>query len=498
MFAFAVHNARTGKLWLVRDRLGIKPLYYALERQRLVFASELTALLQHPSVERTVDPDAIAAYLYYQYVPTPHSIYRGIRKLEPGTYLEIDVRGGTVTQHRYWDLPVAVHRRPEAELREELDALLSEAIDLHGRSDVPFGAFLSGGLDSSLVVGFMRDRIGPVRAYSIGFAEEAYSELPWAQRAAADLGVDFIPGVASSQMALEMIPQLARHFGEPFGDSSAVPTWLVSRHAAADVKMVLSGDGGDELFGGYELYRLAKARPLAAQLPGVPGLMKFLSRWSPGAARRQAAYWHSLSSQELYDHCRRILPLEQVDRLMIAPMGFVPERLPILGGADDPTLPMQALDVRTYMLDDILTKVDRMSMANSLEVRVPLLDHKVVEFAFSLPPEMRLRRTSQGLVGKYLLKAIASKWFAPDFLHRRKMGFGIPVTEWLLGPLAGMVRERLDDWPSGLYDLVRHDRVMDIVNAFYRDRGASVPSSQIWVMLMLKVWWDEVHVRSAR
>lgn len=489
MFAFALHDPGAGRVFLVRDRLGIKPLYYRADRGRLAFASELGALVSESGQSGPVDPAALSIYLRYGYVPTPRTIYAGVEKLEPGHCLEIDLAGARWTKHRYWHLAPQIRRRLEAEALDELGALLRETVGLYVRSDVPFGAFLSGGVDSSTVTALMSEILSePVRSFSIGFAESEYSELAYAEEAATRLGTRHHAAVLEPTVTLPWLQSLAARFGEPFADSSCLPTWYVSHLAAAEVKMVLSGDGGDELFAGYASYpavleqsRLEREHPIKAALAGL-----VRRGGAPGRTAWHGAHWSTAHhrQRDAFSPGER----EALTGQLPAPEQDEEIRHP---ASADPVTRCQLRDVGTYLLDDILVKVDRMSMDNSLEVRVPLLDHKLVEFAFSLPLDLRLRRSGEQVVRKYLLKRAAERFFPRCFLDRPKWGFGIPIHSWLGGALRPLVRDLLETDAKDLAALVDPACVRSIVAAYYA--GAQERVAQVWCLLALRLWADAVR-----
>lgn len=485
MFAFALHDPKAGKVFLVRDRLGIKPLYYRADHGRIVFASELDALVLESGQVGPVDPAALSLYLRYGYVPTPRTIYVGVEKLEPGHCLEIDLAGARWIKHRYWHLAPQLRPRSEAEALDELEALLRETVGLYVRSDVPFGAFLSGGVDSSTVVALMSGILSqPVRSFSIGFAESEYSELAYAEEAATRLGTRHHAAMLEPTVTLPWLQSLAARFGEPFADSSCLPTWYVSHLAAAEVKMVLSGDGGDELFAGYASYpavleqaRLTHSRSLGAALADLVRRRR--------SAAGQSAHWSTAHHRQ-----RDAFSVPEREALTgrSAPPAFDEEiRLPANA---DPVTRCQLRDVGSYLLDDILVKVDRMSMDNSLEVRVPLLDHKLVEFAFSLPLELRLRQSGDHVVAKYLLKRAAERFFPRRFLDRPKWGFGIPIHAWLGGALRPLVGDLLESGAKELAALVDPATVRRVVAAYYAGEQGRV--GQVWCLLALRLWADVV------
>jgi asparagine synthase (glutamine-hydrolysing) len=497
MFAFALYDASNRRLFLVRDRVGIKPLYYCQSGRRFAFASELAALLAFPWLERKIDTASVAQYFRYAYVPTPATIYRGIHRLEPGCYLSIDTATGAISMHRYWDLAVAVAAGEEEARLERLNALLDDTIRLYVRSDVPFGSFLSGGVDSSLVTALMtRTLRDPVRTYSIGFRESPHSELGFAAEASRTVGTVHHERLLTPDLALQTLGRLAWHFGEPFGDSSSIPTYYVSREAAQHVKMVLSGDGGDELFGGYDSYRTAFADLSDPLYPAKRIVAGALRRMPVGDRLRTRLRRRAIGLLELQDSQRFIFDRNALQALLVAPDIPSPVRHRSAMGADaDVIAVLQAEDFKGYLPDDVLTKVDRMSMANSLEVRVPLLDHEIVEFAFALPLSLRLRGVRRGdrIETKHLLKRSAARFYPRQFLSRPKQGFGIPIVEWCVGPLRGLIVQRLTARRSALFDWVRREEVARLVAPLAAGRAEHV--AKLWSLLMFDLWLTEVHQR---
>ena len=490
MFAFAIHDPRQNKVYLVRDRLGIKPLYYRLSSEGIVFASELNAIAADAQ-RLEIDPDALSLYLRFGYVPAPRSIYKNVFKLEPGHYLTIDIAGRDIEKTCYWEVQSRVRQIGEDEAREELDALLRDTMKLYVRSDVPFGAFLSGGVDSSLVTALMSEALGErVRTFSIGFDDKQYSELPFASEAAERIGTAHHQEILQPNMSLSFLEGLAGRFGEPFADSSALPTWLVSQVAAREVKMVLSGDGGDELFAGYGSYPAVELVRRGTPMVPIYSVVAKLA-----ARTRVGAYAAARSGSWLNEHHRRRDTFRQEERLSLTGRSL-PERPDVVGAADDPVTWCQRRDVATYLPDDILAKVDRMSMAHSLEVRVPLLDHKIVEFAFSLPLSLRLRAGRNGFTGKYLLKRVAERFFPPAFLDRPKWGFGIPLQRWLEGPLKPMVCDLLGHGTGFAGDVLDGEQVRRVVREFYN--GRLERAGQVWTLLSLELWQGTSGARVGR
>ena len=389
--------------------------------------------------------------------------------------------------------------RSEEDWLEELNATLDEAIRLHVRSDVPFGAFLSGGMDSSIVTALMARQLDqPVRSFAIGFAEEAHSELPYAAAASRAIGSRHAERVVSPDLAEATFVTLARHFGEPFADSSAVPTFYVSEVAASEVKMVLSGDGGDELFAGYNSYQhtyrqqeASGVKASATSLVAAVGQMLTRRRRRAPTADRELAPF-----QSDHDRQREIFPAAELDGLLRPIGGAAPAvSFEVAPGSrfEDPLTRFQAQDFKTYMVDDVLTKVDRMSMANSLEVRVPLLDHKVIELAFALPTRLKIRPSPDGsrLDTKWLLRQSSRRFYTEEFLARPKQGFGIPVVEWCQGPLRPLIERNLRERNNPVYDWIDRTYVDATLDEFFGGRDVLV--ARVWALMMFDLWWRHVH-----
>jgi asparagine synthase (glutamine-hydrolysing) len=496
MFAFAIWDERLRRIFLARDRVGIKPLVYAWDGQRLVFASEIKAILQHPAIRRELDWDALRDYLTFLYIPSPRTIFREIRKLPPASYLVIDLDRGGPEIHRYWDLRFTPDRsRSSNEWLEGLRWHLQEAVRSHLVSDVPIGAFLSGGVDSSSVVALMAQAADrPVRTFSIGFDEAEFDELMHAREVARRYGTDHYEFVVKPD-ALEALPLLAWQFDEPFADASAIPTYYVSKITREQVTVALSGDGGDENFAGYRRY--ARALALHERLDYLPGrllrpLFRLAARLLPLGARGQR--YLELRGEKPVDRyfqmmtahrSRSLLQLLSAD----ARSCVIPEagrdafhRLADEENLSDYVSTMQYLDVRTYLPEDILTKVDRTSMLVSLETRVPLLDHVLMEFVATMPSHEKLRDRT----GKWILKHAMANDLPSEILWRRKMGFGVPLAAWFRRELAEYTREVLlgrQARERGLLDARAVTRLLEEHRVGKRDH-----SSQIWSLLCLEEW----------
>jgi asparagine synthase (glutamine-hydrolysing) len=500
MYAFAIWDAKDRRLFLARDRVGKKPLYYSLLPDgTLVFGSELKALLVHPSVRREINPLAVDAYLTCGYVPDPLTILRDVKKLEPGHHLTfVD---GRVTVAKYWDFQYKSlpEGRPRAadDYLEELRTLLAESVRLRLVSDVPLGAFLSGGVDSSTVVGLMsREMSRPVKTFSIGFHEDSYNELKYARIAAKHFGTEHHEFVVTPDLCA-VVDDLAWYLDEPFADSSAIPTYMVSKMARDFVTVVLSGDGGDELFAGYTRYAIDRKRAGFAQLPKLvrKGVMGPVSHRLPhGAWGRN--YLHNVALDPIDRYVDSISIFTTLTKSHLYADGFQEalrnngtgnERFSLAGYAEQVTSgePLDALlyiDSKTYLPGDILTKVDRMSMAVSLEARVPLLDHKLIEFVAKIPAGLKLK----GLETKYIFKQAVRDLVPPGILDRPKQGFGVPVQEWINKQLRERIRGTLTEPRTRERGFVRQEHVNLLLDE--HERGRRDHSTQLWALFMLELW----------
>jgi len=506
MFVTAIWDRPRRRLVIVRDRLGIKPLYYTLLGDgTLVFGSELKAVVVHPGVRRELEPRALDLFLTLEYVPAPWSIFKGIHKLPAGHRLVY--QDGKVAIEKYWDIPGgkdAVRRVEPKDLPgicDELYALLKESVKLRLISDVPLGAFLSGGIDSSTIVGLMRELgASPLKTFSIGFKDSSYNELEHARRIAHLFETEHEELVLEPK-ALELTEMLVRHLDEPFGDFSIFPTYLVSKMARAHVTVALSGDGGDEVFGGYETYQAQKLSrfPPAAPLGRAAGAI--VRRLPPSAQKKGAwnklrRYVQAFDNPASLRHLRWMMFLSEKDRKKLYSERFIGD----LGGLSSPmaTEPFASaygrledfdrtngelyLDLRTYLADDILVKVDRMSMAPSLEARVPLLDHKLVEFAFSLPGNLKLR----GMETKWIFKRTMERLLPRETLYRKKEGFSIPIKHWLRTDLKDMMLGYLDEKRIREEGLFEPAAVGAMIKAHLE--GRENYSHQLWALLVFEIW----------
>lgn len=498
MFSIALWDARKKQVVLARDRLGKKPLFYAWDGRRLLFGSEIKALFPAGGVSKAIDLEAVSDYFSYQYVPAPKTIYQGVRKLRPAHYLVADSNG--IREIPYWDIRFDQPReRSEAEWCEALLDEYRTAVRSRLVSEVPLGAFLSGGVDSSSVVALMNDFQPPVTTCSIGFTDNKYDEASEARAFAATLGANHFEHIVQPR-AIDLVSKLAWHYDEPFGDSSAVPTYYVSNVARQHVTVVLSGDGGDENFAGYRRYMLTLwEERLRSRIPsglrqsvfGFLGAVYPKLGWAPRVLRAKSTF-QSLARSPIdgYFYGISCVPPDLKARLF---NGDVTNRLGGYDSADvlryhydrattaDPLSRIQYVDIKTYLVDDILTKVDRASMANSLEVRCPLLDHKFMELAAQIPSSLKLRHNQ----GKYIFKRALEQVLPQDVLTRSKKGFAVPVAEWFRGELKTFAHEIL---------IERQD---DLLNARFLEscwtqhqRGQRDWSALLWCVLMFRTWQE--------
>ena len=498
MFAFAVWDARARRLLLARDRLGVKPLFYAATGGGVTFGSEMKSILEDPAVSREWRPDALDAYLTFEYVPGPSTIYRDIHKLPPGHVLVAE--NGRVDVRRYWDLQFTGDGDParESDYLEQLDALLQESVALRLISDVPLGAFLSGGIDSTTVVAYMKAAAdAPVVTTAVGFAEQAFDELSHARLVATHLKCEHHELVANPDVA-GILPRLAWHFDEPFADPSAVPTYYVSAAARERVTVALSGDGGDELWAGYGRHRVerweSRIRRMLGPLAGPAGQV---GRLLPHAIKGARALGHlALSPAEACARKHAYGIFENAARQALYSTDFASQvrscdpfasfRAAYTSCASrDPLDRAMYLDVQTYMVDDVLTKVDRMSMAVSLEAREPLLDHRLLEFAARVPSSLKIRNG----VTKYLVRRVLEGRVPGSILQRGKQGFEPPTGEWLRGPLAEMTDALLGDGrlrDRGLFEPRRVATLWEEHRTGRRDHR-----ERLWTLVMLELWFRQ-------
>jgi asparagine synthase (glutamine-hydrolysing) len=497
MFSIAIWDSRERKLVLARDRVGKKPLFYAADRTRVLFGSELKALLAGDSLARDTDDQALSDYFSFGYIPAPKTIYRSVRKVMPGHYLVASAAG--VREICYWDLSFAkVEEHSEAEWCERLRHELCEATRVRLMSDVPLGAFLSGGIDSSGVVAMMSHLMKrPVTTCSIGFEEEKYNEAKYARQVSRLFHTDHHEELVQPN-AIEIVDKLAWHYDEPFADSSAIPTYYVSKIARSQVTVALGGDGGDESLAGYRRYKLDYyENRLRSHVPaalrrnvfGPLGRLYPALAWAPRVFRAKATF-QSLSRSPLEGYFNSVSYFRPDDKARLFSSDFQTR----LGGydsidvfrsyydradTDDPLSKIQYLDIKTYLTDDILTKVDRASMAVSLEVRAPMLDHKFMECVASIPSNLKLRNG----MGKYILKKALEPKLPADILYRSKQGFAIPLDQWFRNELKDMAYQIIVETKDGILDPSFLKKIWN-----QHQKGTYDRSALLWATLMFRKW----------
>ena len=505
MFAFALWDSRKRRLWLVRDRIGIKPLFYTHQDKFLAFGSEIKSILADPRVERRFDAESLAYYTALNWTPAPNTLFAGVRQLLGGHYLLVEA-DGRARDVEYWKLNYdETVRKSSGRWLEEFDSLMEDATRLRLVSDVPFGAFLSGGLDSSAVSYWMSRRLdSPVKTFSIGFDESSYDETPYAQQVAERIGAEPHKQIVTARAA-EILPELVRHAEEPTADSSMVGVYYLAREARKNVTMVLTGDGADEILAGYETYQAYYIRRLYRMLPG------FVRRRVLGAMARRMKVSHSkvsldfklrrfvdgaeLSADDAHASWRMIFGAQMRSRLL-APLWNDPSaRSDVMDvyrsyfartNASHPLNRMLYVDTRLYLPNDMLTKVDRMTMAHSLEARVPFLDHRVVEFCASVPPRLKLKGLRKK---KHLLKQAMRNRLPDAVVKRRKEGFNQPVPRWISEDMKPFVLDTLTPRAIANTGMIDPQYVGELLERHFD--GSADNSHQIWCVLTLVLWYDQ-------
>ena len=504
MFAFAIWDSNHHRLLLARDRVGIKPIYYHLSNAHFIFGSELKAVLAHPDTPRDVNMTALSHFLTLEYVPSPHTIFNEVYKLPPGHRLIME--NGRIQIEQYWNVPQIAVPTSDAECIEHLTELIRDAVKIRLMADVPLGAFLSGGIDSSTIVSFMSEQMStPVQTFSIGFGDPTYNELPYARMVAERYGTDHYEQFLEADIA-EMSLRLVSHFDEPFGDFSIFPTFLVSQMARQYVTVTLSGDGGDELFGGYDTYvaqqmdqryygRLPswirqKAMPSLLSLippqPAKKGLVNKAKRFVEGGAL-PAAWQHTRWMMFMDESAKAHLFTPAVlAELGAETPGWLLEQYFAEASQRDLLAQQQYVDVKTYMTDDILVKVDRMSMAASLEARVPLLDHRIVEFALNLPPHLKMHKGET----KVALRRVMADRLPAEVLHKPKEGFSIPLKHWLRTDLRPLMTDLLAADTVRRRGYFQPETVTRWVSEHLSKQANH--SHRLWALMVFELWHQQV------
>ena len=497
MFAFVIYDMRLQKIFLCRDRAGVKPLYYYFANGCLLFASELKAFHQYKVFKKEIEPKAVSLFLSYGYIKEPYSIFKNTHKLSPGHYAILDISNQQLQLHQYWNV-LDYYNKPVIDIGEEeatdhLEKLLTSAFEYRMVSDVPVGVFLSGGYDSSLVSAILqKNSMNKIKTFTIGFNEDKYNEAEHAKAVAHYLGTDHHEYYCSTKEALEIIPTLPYFYDEPFGDSSAIPTILVSRFARQQVTVALSADAGDEIFAGYGRYdQLVKIKKIKQYIPS------FLARPSskilqqlPVNNPRYAKLGEILSAEtevEISDNLSRHFTRKQVNALLNTTEKFKAslidlDNIPLKSDFINTVL---AADYKTYLADDILTKVDRATMSVGLEGREPFLDQRIVEWAAQLPSSLKYNKGNK----KYVLKKLTHRYLPEKIMDRPKMGFGIPINKWLRGELKPLVMDIISRKNLQKHNLLNEDAVISLRDNYLTSSESD--TSQLWLLLMFQMWWNQ-------
>jgi len=503
MFAFAIYDEKRRRLFIARDRLGIKPLYYAKVNGEIYFGSELKVVLQHPGVPRALDMHALDQFLTLEYIPAPRSIVEHVQKLPPGHTLTYE--DGEITIKPYWSLDFQTTTQSDEESLEELTELIRDAVKLRMIADVPLGAFLSGGIDSSTVVSFMSELSSlPVKTFSIGFGDPTYNELPYARMVAEHYGTEHYEEYLEPDV-LSLAERLIRHLDEPLGDFSILPTYLVSEVARKYVTVSLSGDGGDEIFAGYDTYVAQNMARYYNYVPGpirekvLPAIMSLVPPQSAkkGLINKAKRFIEGGALDPDLQHTRWMMFINDADKDNLYQAGVrsaiatetpqdVMERYFLQARVADALAQQQYVDIKTYLADDILTKVDRMSMAVSLEARVPLLDHRVVEFAMRLPPHLRMDKGTT----KVILRKLMANRLPEQVLNKPKEGFSIPIKQWLKTTLNPLMMDLLSQSSVQRRGYFHPATVERWIKEHMENKANH--SHRLWALMVFELWQREV------
>ncbi len=506
MFAFAIHDSQNQKVYCYRDRAGVKPFYYYWDGNTFLFSSELKAFHPHPGFKKEIDIDALGLFFQYGYIPAPHCIFKHTQKLLQGHYLEFDLSQRKLAQHKYWDVNDAYKKDKlnisDQEAIDETEKLLQSAFEYRMVADVPVGVFLSGGYDSTAVTALLQTNMtSRLKTFTIGFHEQNFNEAKYAKQVAAHLNTDHTEYYCTHQEAKDILPQLPFFYDEPFGDSSAIPTILVSRLARKDVTVSLSADAGDEVFAGYERYPILMN--MSKKLAYVPSPLR--NAFAEIMGMINPSQIPVLNKQPLvelrYEKLRKVISCSDASELLRSMSTIINEEqvkniLPDFSKRletffDEKSLSNKGLldqllakDYKTYMADDILTKVDRATMSCSLEGREPFLDYRIIEWVATLPDNLKIRNG----IKKYLLREIVHKYVPKQMMDRPKMGFGVPIKEWFKSELADYFNEYLSKSKIESQGLINYDVVKIWLENYNNGRTEYI--NHLWYLLMFQMWYE--------
>ncbi len=509
MFALVIYDEASQKIFACRDRAGVKPFFYYYCKGLFLFGSELKALMQHPGFVKEIDIDAAAAYMQFGYVPAPHCIFKDTYKLNPGHFLEMDIAANTLQTQQYWNVYDAYNQAPMKislpDAITETEKLLTSAFQYRMVSDVPVGVFLSGGFDSSCVTALLqKNNMEKIKTFTIGVPDAGLNEAPFAKEIAAHLGTDHTEYYCTGKEALEIVPQLPFFYDEPFADSSAIPTTLVSKIAREKVTVALSADAGDEIFAGYNRYDYVMKYGKA--IKNIPGFMRVTAAAMmdviPAAAipvlnkrylfhsryEKLKTLFKNPSEQNILMSLTQQMDEKSIAGLFAAPISKLLtafDNKELLKEHHSTLAYMMAIDYQTYLPDDILQKVDRATMSVSLEGREPFLDQRVIEWAARLPMEYKYNKGNK----KFIIKEIVHKYLPREMMDRPKMGFGIPIAAWLKKELKPFVDHYFEEGFITKQNIFRNNEIQRIKNSFYQ--GKIERAEKIWYLLMFQMWYDK-------
>ncbi len=498
MFAFVIYDMRLQKIFLCRDRAGVKPLYYYFANGCLLFASELKAFHQYPNFKKEIEPEAVSLFFSYGYIREPYSIFKNTYKLSPGHYAILDIDSQQLCLHQYWNV-LDYYNKPTIKIDEEeatnhLENLLTSAFEYRMVSDVPVGVFLSGGYDSSLVTAILqKNSMHKIKTFTIGFKEDRFNEAVHAKRVANHLGTDHYEYYCSTKEAQEIIPTLSHFYDEPFGDSSALPTMLVSKFAREQVTVALSADAGDEIFAGYSRYdQLVKIKNIKRYVPSflANASAKLLEQMPFFDSPRYHKLGEILSASgevDISDSLSRHFTARHVSELLNTAKNFKACLIDVKNTPSNSDFinTVLAADYKTYLADDILTKVDRATMSVGLEGREPFLDQRIVEWAAQIPSALKYNNGEK----KYLLKKLTHRYLPLSMMDRPKMGFGIPVNKWLRGDLKPLVLDIISSENLRKHNLLNENTVLGLRDKYLANSTSD--TAQLWLILMFQMWWNE-------